>query len=180
MVRDLRRLVVCSVMLLAACQPVQRRADGKGTFQLTAEAPTAQVSATFCMDGGELDSIRWRAHVVVDARTAGDGPKASVKVVTTEERTTLDVVPGTMSREGLKVDATGPWTHQAGPRCGEPRTIRFDLVEPMKNAKVDVEWRLEFIVEEMSGALGSKLLHSSASMKVDDSGVPKPPVLEAW
>jgi hypothetical protein len=175
-----RALVVCGVLLLAACEPVKRRADGKGTFQLTAESPTAQVSAVFCMDGDELSSIRWRGHVQVHARTVDDGPQATVKVVTTEEHGVLDVAPGTTSTTGLKVDATGPWQHQAGPRCGEPRTIRFDLVEPVKSAKVDVEWRLEFIVEELGGALGSKLLHSSTSMKVDESGVPRPPVFEEW
>jgi hypothetical protein len=179
--RSLRELVAVGLVVLSACEPVRRISDDKGTFRLSAEAPTGQLAATFCMDGAELSSIRSNGRVRIDTRTIGDArPETSLRVITEEESETFALDPGSPHSAVLKIDATGPWVDESGPRCGEPRMVRFELVDPIETTEVEIAWKIEIIVEEAGTTLlGSRdLARAAIDVKVDRSGVPVRPVFE--
>ena len=165
-----RTLLPCACLLLS-CSPLGIGADRKGVDELTAAAPSTELSATFCMDGPELDDLRGDGRVFVDARWPGDGrSEATVNVVTAAGTVPLVLEPGRPLENSFALAATGPWEGQAGPRCGEPRTVRFELVEPVDLTKVEIRWRVQFGVEELKTPLwGDSLADAEASVTVEQN-----------
>lgn len=164
-----RTLLLCCTVLLLSCSPLGIGADQKGAEELTAAAPSVELSATFCMDGPELDGLRANGRVFVNARWLGDGrSQTTVNVVTAADTYPLVLEPGRPHENSFALDAAGPWEGQAGPRCGEPRTVRFELAEPVDGTKVEIGWRVQFGVEETRTPLwGDTLADATASVAVE-------------
>jgi hypothetical protein len=163
-----RTLLLCTVLLLS-CSPLGIGADRKGADELTAAAPSMELSGTFCMDGPELHGLRGSGRVFVNASWPGDGrSQATVNVITAADTYPLVLEPGHPHENSFALDATGPWEGQAGHRCGEPRSVRFELVDPVDSTKVEIRWRMQFLFEETRTPLwGSTLADAEASLTVE-------------
>jgi hypothetical protein len=164
-----RRTLLVVAFVMPSCSPLGIGADQNGTEELTAAAPSIDLSATFCMDGPELDDLRASGRVFVDARWPGDGrSQATLNVITAADTYPLVLEPGRPHENSFALAAAGPWEGQAGHRCGEPRTVRFELVEPVDSTTVEVKWRVQFGVEELKTPLwGDTLADAEASLTVD-------------
>lgn len=167
--RSARRALLACAFALHACSPLGIGADRKGADELTAAAPSTELSATFCMDGPELDDLRADGRIFVQASWMGDGrSEARVNVVTAAGTHVLVLEPGRPLDDSFALDAAGPWEGQAGHRCGEPRTIRFELVEPVDTTKVEIRWRVQLGVEATRTPLwGDTVADATASVAVE-------------
>jgi len=163
----LRSLVSHAFLLTLACSPDVHFAGIKGpTIELSAATPVAEYAVRLCMDGPEIDGINdQRARFYANIRMSADSrqPSAYGKIlVDGVPKAYFDPIPGgDPLRREVKLDATGPWNDQAGPRCTEPRMVRFECEDPLEFTQLTIEWNAEFTVPEPNTLCRSRLMEQT-------------------